>query len=294
MNFGENLRILRKNRRISQEELADKVGVSRQAVSRWEVGDAYPEMSNIIALCSIFKCNINDLINDNIVDIESFDKETQEGIVKFKKDQQKKMKGISKTIYVMTNITKIILAVPAITLIVATLLFPFMSKSFDITEDKIKILNHEFNYSTTSNTITINDKEYHVETETNLHEFINSHNRMFFIVSFEYILICLTTLTTLIVLGLHKISKLYKNIYNGATPFTIENEKLVKQACSFFILELIIQKMTALVYSAVAHIDLSIDVDLKDLIIILIGVSMAYIFKYGRMIQADTKAQIYD
>ena len=294
MNFGENLRILRKNSKISQEALADKVGVSRQAVSRWEVGDAYPEMSNIIALCSIFKCNINDLINDNIVDIESFDKETQEGIVKFKKDQQKKMKGISKTIYVMTNITKIILAVPAITLIIATLLFPFMSKSFDITEDKIKILNHEFDYSATNNTITVNGNEYYVETTTDLHEFFNSHDKTFFIISVEYILICFTTLITLVVLGLHKISKLYKNIYEGSTPFTIENEKLVKQACSFFIIELILQKITALAYSAVAGVDLAIDMNLKDLIFILIGVSIVYIFKYGRMIQADTKAKIYD
>ena len=85
---------------------SEKVGVTRQSVSKWEVGDAYPEMSNIVALCSIFHCNINDLINDNIVDIESFDKETQDSIVKFKKEQQKRMKGLSKAIYIITNILK--------------------------------------------------------------------------------------------------------------------------------------------------------------------------------------------
>ena len=58
MNFGENLKNFRKNSKMSQEVLAEKVGVSRQAVSRWEVGEAYPEMSNIVALCSIFHCNI--------------------------------------------------------------------------------------------------------------------------------------------------------------------------------------------------------------------------------------------
>lgn len=89
---------------MSQKVLAHKLGVSRQAVSRWEVGEAYPEMSNIVALCSIFKCNINDLINDTIVDIESFDKETKEEVVKFKKEQQRKMKFISKSISVIANI----------------------------------------------------------------------------------------------------------------------------------------------------------------------------------------------
>ena len=43
MNFGENLRLLRKNSKMSQEVLAEKLGVSRQSVSKWEVGSAYPE-----------------------------------------------------------------------------------------------------------------------------------------------------------------------------------------------------------------------------------------------------------
>ncbi len=38
MKFGDNLKIVRKMRKISQEELADKLGVSRQSVSKWETG----------------------------------------------------------------------------------------------------------------------------------------------------------------------------------------------------------------------------------------------------------------
>ena len=47
MNFGQNLRNLRKSKNISQEELAERVRVSRQSVSKWETGEAYPEMNNI-------------------------------------------------------------------------------------------------------------------------------------------------------------------------------------------------------------------------------------------------------
>ena len=64
MKFGENLKKLRKLKKISQEELAERVGVSRQSVSKWETGDAYPEMNNILELCKIFKCNIGELVND--------------------------------------------------------------------------------------------------------------------------------------------------------------------------------------------------------------------------------------
>ena len=75
MKFGDNLKTLRKKNNISQEVLADKVGVSRQSVSKWETGDAYPEMNNILQLCKIFHCNIGELVNDNIVDIDSLDED---------------------------------------------------------------------------------------------------------------------------------------------------------------------------------------------------------------------------
>ena len=168
MNFGENLKIFRKSNKMSQEVLAEKLGVTRQSVSKWEVGDAYPEMSNIVALCSIFHCNINDLINDNIVDIDSFDKETKEGIVKFKKNQQKHMKGISKAIYIIANIVKIVVAIPTICLILISLIFPFISHNFEISDNKIKIFNKNIDYSINGNIVIIDNEEHFIETKTNL------------------------------------------------------------------------------------------------------------------------------
>ena len=50
MSFAENLRSIRKERHISQEELAEMMGVSRQAVSKWEQGSGYPEMEKLFVL----------------------------------------------------------------------------------------------------------------------------------------------------------------------------------------------------------------------------------------------------
>lgn len=50
MSFAENLKSLRKERHISQEELAEIMGVSRQAVSKWEQGGGYPEMEKLLVL----------------------------------------------------------------------------------------------------------------------------------------------------------------------------------------------------------------------------------------------------
>jgi len=63
MMFSENLQYLRKKDSMTQEQLAEKLGVSRQAVSKWEAGAAYPEMDKIVAICDMFGMNIDTLIN---------------------------------------------------------------------------------------------------------------------------------------------------------------------------------------------------------------------------------------
>ena len=55
--FSENLKRIRKENNLSQEQLADELGVSRQAISKWESSVAYPEMDKIITLST---CNNND------------------------------------------------------------------------------------------------------------------------------------------------------------------------------------------------------------------------------------------
>ncbi|MDE7171752.1 MAG: helix-turn-helix domain-containing protein [Oscillospiraceae bacterium] len=62
MTFGENLQFLRKRRGMTQEELAEKMEVSRQSVSKWESNAAYPEMDAILRLCDLFSCDMDTLL----------------------------------------------------------------------------------------------------------------------------------------------------------------------------------------------------------------------------------------
>ena len=68
--FSENLKKVRKDNNLSQEQLADELGVSRQAISKWESSTAYPEMDKIIALCDKFDLNIDDLLHKDIKEIK--------------------------------------------------------------------------------------------------------------------------------------------------------------------------------------------------------------------------------
>lgn len=64
MKFCDKLQKLRKEKNMSQEQLADRCDVSRQAVSKWESGKSYPDMDKIMQLCKILECNLDDLIDD--------------------------------------------------------------------------------------------------------------------------------------------------------------------------------------------------------------------------------------
>ena len=56
--FGENLQYYRKRDGLTQEQLAERLEVSRQTVSKWEAGTSYAEMEKILQLCDIFSCDM--------------------------------------------------------------------------------------------------------------------------------------------------------------------------------------------------------------------------------------------
>lgn len=66
MRFQEKLINLRKANGLTQEQLAEKLSVSRQAVSRWEAGDSAPDMYNLQAICRYFGVSADYLINDDL------------------------------------------------------------------------------------------------------------------------------------------------------------------------------------------------------------------------------------
>ena len=80
MRFGDKLIFLRKKNGLSQEDLASKLNVSRQAVSKWESNNTYPETDKIIQICNIFDCRMDDLINDKIMDIEQCERKNRNNI----------------------------------------------------------------------------------------------------------------------------------------------------------------------------------------------------------------------
>lgn len=66
MKFGEKLSFLRKQRDMTQQELAERLGVSRQAVSRWERMTSDPSTENLICIGKLFDVSVDSLLNDGV------------------------------------------------------------------------------------------------------------------------------------------------------------------------------------------------------------------------------------
>ena len=66
MYLSKNIQLLRRQRRITQEQLAESMNVSRQTISKWESGEMTPELQKLIELCELFSCKLDDLVREDM------------------------------------------------------------------------------------------------------------------------------------------------------------------------------------------------------------------------------------
>lgn len=134
MDFSERLVSLRKKNGLSQLELAEKLNVSRQAISRWEVGTSIPTMENWIALSKLYGISVDELIckDDAKKPIEEKESETD----------TKEGKGWLKRFQFSIIVVGVVLAVG---ICAAVLIWAVQSQS-KLDEDPIGIKNMKYEY----------------------------------------------------------------------------------------------------------------------------------------------------
>jgi len=297
MKFGDNLKTIRKSNKISQEQLAEKVGVSRQSVSKWENGEAYPEMHNILQLCKIFNCKINDLVHTEMSDISSLDEEIIMNVVKFNQEKQKQVKTLSNVIGLIGKIGSIVLKVAIVFVIVAMILIPYVVNNVEIIDneitfktDNIKIIDE--------NKIEIHDIVVAgIDSELMGNEIIevfNSHSNLEIIAYAEAAAIFLVASIVIMIIILTYVEKLFNNIKNNNTPFTMDNVNYIKRISYLMISLIIIIPLSGSIINALLGLsDADEPFELMSILEILIIFSMSYIFEYGYEIQKDSKGIIY-
>lgn len=282
MKFGENLYNLRKKQKISQEKLAEKIGVSRQSVSKWENGTAYPEMNRIFELCKIFHCKLNDLVNENILDFDSLDKEVKMSVVKFNKEKQNKLKIVSKTVSIFSKILQVITIIISAVMIMSMLFIPSVINNTNVDNGSIIVAD--------KNVMEFNLDQMTTNTIVNVFE---EHSKLEIILYTEIIMICLTISVMIISFAMLYLAKLFDSISKGDTPFTLENLKNIKRVAILFISYLIFPDVSGTLFQWITKIDMNIDYEITKIFYVLIIICIYYIFDYGHQIQLDSKGKIY-
>ena len=80
--LGNKIQKLRKERKMTQEELAEKLNVTSQAVSKWETDNSYPDITILVKLADIFGCSVDELLGREKNETKILDEEERKDINK--------------------------------------------------------------------------------------------------------------------------------------------------------------------------------------------------------------------
>lgn len=131
MNFGETLFKLRKEKNLSQEDVAEKLNVTRQTVSKWETNQSTPDFDKIVPLCELFEITTEELLTGkkaetNNTKIENQHEEVQERVLTKEEIRKKSAEVVSTSVFIyITAVAALIIAIPVLKInpVVATALF---------------------------------------------------------------------------------------------------------------------------------------------------------------------------
>jgi len=91
--IGKFILELRKQKGMTQKELAEKVGVSDKTISKWECGNSIPDISYLEALCNSLNISVNELLSGERLTDESYSEKAEENIMALMKENESNKKG---------------------------------------------------------------------------------------------------------------------------------------------------------------------------------------------------------
>lgn len=110
VKIGAFLKELRKEKNITQEELADKMGVSRRTVSRWETGSNMPDMDILIDISDFYDVDLREILDGERKDLK-MDNETKETVLKVAEVSNEEKAKIVRNIHILFIIAMVFMAI---------------------------------------------------------------------------------------------------------------------------------------------------------------------------------------
>ena len=92
IKIGKFIATCRKNKKITQEQLAEKLSITDRAVSKWERGLSLPDASIMIELCNILDINVNELLCGEKIDMKNYKEKNEELLLELARQEEIKNK----------------------------------------------------------------------------------------------------------------------------------------------------------------------------------------------------------
>ena len=105
IKIGKFIANCRKEKNITQEQLAEKLFITDRAVSKWERGLSLPDADKMLEICNILDISVNELLTGEKIDMKDYDKKTEELLVELAKQEELKNKKLIMDMYVMAITT---------------------------------------------------------------------------------------------------------------------------------------------------------------------------------------------
>lgn len=263
MTFKNNLQTIRKFNHLSQEKLASKVGVSRQSVSKWETGEAYPTTANIVAICSVLHCKVTDLIDISSKEPNNFTPETKKGIMALEQKDRRRLRKLSKALFIIARIARIIslLGFVVVGITFYALWYPVLNFLFSGIPEGIFLYDLGF----------IDFFQYGIIPRMLLVTVIAS--MCIFSIIYVYLM-------------LREVEFFFKRISKEESPFSLENTLSLKKISKYLVLWVLLNSIPGFLFLIIdpSH---KATLNLPAILLALIVICLVYIFRYGHTLETS-------
>lgn len=94
LKIGKFIAEKRKNQKMTQAQLAEKLGVTDRAVSKWETGKSLPDASIMLELCALLGITVNDLLSGEVVSVENYNKQMENSLIEMIRQKERSDKRL--------------------------------------------------------------------------------------------------------------------------------------------------------------------------------------------------------
>ena len=303
MKISKKITKLRKELKLTAAEFGEKIGVTGRMVSRWENDTSKPTDEQIKLIKE--KYNV-DLLEETV---KKTKKEHQEVIVKtpakLNEKDAKGLKILSKIIYVIAKILKVLLIISIPFLICLMVIIPAIVNNIEVGDNYLKyktpsgdVLTVEGENLSLSGKYNIRYKDQVTSEEIQydvLGQIVKNLKEMDktkIIVYSETIIVLGIAGIILEIVFFTYLSNLFKNIYDK-TPFTEKNINYLSKMTNILVINIIVTFLFEFIVNNFINYDIRGKFSLDSILVIMIVASLMYIFKYGYNLQKQVKSDIY-